>query len=146
MGLRWIALLLMTASLCSCLSGETLEASYADMSEARKEGGVGRGWIPEWLPTSSRSLREVHNLDSNRQLLAFQWQAGQAWSLPDGCQRITSKDLAPIPFSRTWTPKDEEIRDSYDLYRCDPEHAELGWFIAMHREQSSAVMWSAPQP
>jgi hypothetical protein len=39
------------------------EAFYPSLADARKDGAIIRGWIPdEFLPRSSRSIHEVHDL------------------------------------------------------------------------------------
>lgn len=143
MGWRWMALTLMAASLGGCLLGETPESTYDDMADARKKGGIDSGWIPEWLPASTRAIREVHSIDTNLQVLVFQMAPGQAWTLPDGCQRIAAKDLASMPFSRRWMPDIDEMRQTHEFHRCPATYAGDGWFIARDPTRASVVMWTA---
>ena len=123
--------------------GETPESSYDDMADARKKGGIDRGWIPEWLPASTYAIREVHSIDSNLQLLAFRMAPAQAWPLPNRCQQMAAEDVASMPFSRRWAPGIDELRQTHEFHRCPATHAGDGWFIATDPKRASVVMWTA---
>lgn|GEM_PF-1508529 len=140
---RWIAGMLLVTGLGGCLLSETLDSSYDDMADARKKGGIGNGWIPEWLPASTRAIREVHNVDNNLQLIAFKIEPGQSWPLPDGCRSIAPESLAPMRFSRSWAPSIDELRRAHVFYHCPSAPAGDGWFIAIDAKQASVVMWTA---
>jgi len=43
-----------------CASIETKSNVYATVDEARAEGAIERGWVPEGLPASATDLREAH--------------------------------------------------------------------------------------
>ena len=52
-------------------------AQYRDLASARADGAVARGWLPAFLPPSSRDLREVHDLDTGGRWLTFRADSGE---------------------------------------------------------------------
>jgi hypothetical protein len=54
---------------------ETMRANYATASEARSDGAVQRGWIPDVLPDSATGIAEAHDLDTNSGEGSFQFGA-----------------------------------------------------------------------
>jgi hypothetical protein len=44
---------------------DTLHSSYSTAADARVDGAVKRGWLPEALPDSASDISESHNLDTN---------------------------------------------------------------------------------
>jgi hypothetical protein len=48
------------------------ESFYPSMADAKKDGAIDRGWIPDqYLPRSSRSIREVRDLSPSKEWCAF---------------------------------------------------------------------------
>ncbi len=67
--------------------GEAPESFYAGAASARASGAVAAGWVPEWIPPDAGEIREVHNIDTNENAMAF--------ALPPGAWRTPSSDRAP---------------------------------------------------
>jgi len=50
------------------------ESFYPSLVEADKDGAITRGWIPdEFMPRSSRSIHEVHDLSPSTEWCAFEF-------------------------------------------------------------------------
>ena len=50
------------------------ESFYPSLAEAGKDGAITRGWIPdEFLPRTSRSINEVHDLSPSTEWCAFEF-------------------------------------------------------------------------
>ena len=50
------------------------ESFYPSLADAEKDGAITRGWIPDdLLPSSSRAIREVHDLSPSREWCAFEF-------------------------------------------------------------------------
>lgn len=47
--------------------GEDVVVEYQHYSDAVVDGSLARGWMPPFVPVSAREIREVHNIDTNRQ-------------------------------------------------------------------------------
>jgi hypothetical protein len=87
--------------------GERPISEYSTLDDAMQAGAVARGWIPNGLPASARSLWEQHDLDTNQVFLRFELPEGDRCSLADGLRlRELSQDEirrldVPRPWSRT---------------------------------------------
>jgi hypothetical protein len=69
---------------------ENVVSKYATYADAERDRAIARGWIPSFVPPSARAIREVHNIDSNRQWLRFE--------LPEPDARRMVAALSPISF------------------------------------------------
>jgi hypothetical protein len=50
------------------------ESFYPSLAEAAKDGAITRGWIPDdFLPRSSHSIHEVHDLSNSTEMCAFEF-------------------------------------------------------------------------
>lgn len=131
-----------------CSSGcfwERPESSYTSFSEARLKGAVEAGWIPAWLPESAVGIRELHDIDTNESMLAFDLDPRQAWQLPDHCQSVTYQQLSPPRFSRKWWPSARQLEQSYFFYRCEgdvPFSAAVTW-VGKHKSGQQGLHWRA---
>ena len=61
-----LCLFIISIAAIGCRNADVVTASYATLDEARREGAIERGWIPEGLPPGTHDMREAHDLDSNR--------------------------------------------------------------------------------
>jgi len=39
------------------------ESSYHTLADARKDGAIDRGWIPNYSPQTSRDIHEIHRIE-----------------------------------------------------------------------------------
>lgn len=78
------------------------ESFYASLSEARKNGAVDRGWVPDdILPDSSHKIRELHNLSPSREWCAFEFASGDSEKLG---KSLSSIDVLPASVRRIPNP------------------------------------------
>ena len=99
-----ILVIVLGAMLASCR--ERPEVLYPDAAAARQAGAVRRGWIPDWLPKSSRNIHEIHDLDTNQEMLAFSFSPADTPDLARLCKQVQRDGLKPVPFSVRWWPND----------------------------------------
>ena len=52
-------------------AGDLIERSYATLADARLAGEVDRGWLPDYLPSSSRNIRLINRVEHARTWCAF---------------------------------------------------------------------------
>jgi hypothetical protein len=71
---------------------ERIESYYAFLSDAIGAGAITRGWIPDFLPESSRAIHEIHNPASPRTWCAFAFS-------PNDSQRFLKnvRDVGTLP-------------------------------------------------
>ncbi|HKV06294.1 MAG TPA: hypothetical protein VJO53_14450 [Candidatus Acidoferrales bacterium] len=54
---------------------------YPSLSEADKDGAIARGWIPDFLPGSSRNIRETAEDSPSEEWCAFEFSANDSANL-----------------------------------------------------------------
>ena len=62
----------LTAALVAC-HGDRSESFYRTLAEADRHGAITRGWIPYFLPGSSRDIHEIHDISPSTEWCAFQF-------------------------------------------------------------------------
>ena len=121
--------------------GETLEARYSTLAEARASGAVSRGWIPEWLPLGSTNIREVHNLDTNNFMVRFEFPRGAPLELPRACVPVAPDKPPKPPFRRAWWPSDVPpsglATHRYAFFGCEST------FVAYASASGEGLVWQA---
>jgi hypothetical protein len=71
---------------------EQIDESYSTYSEAQRAGAVERGWIPSFVPTSARNLKDTHDLDTSRQTLRFTIPPSAAADMVSDFRAISTED------------------------------------------------------
>jgi len=66
---RWLALAAVATSLSAC---EQVSSEYATRADAEAAGAIEAGWVPGFVPTAARSIREIHDIDTNEVCLRFE--------------------------------------------------------------------------
>jgi hypothetical protein len=62
----------LTSALVAC-HGDHRESFYPSLADAKKQGAIDRGWIPDYLPESSRVIHEVHDISPSTTWCAFEF-------------------------------------------------------------------------
>jgi len=86
--MRTIAALLFSTLLLGCNEADV--KVYGSSDEARADGAIARGWIPQSLPKSSKAIREKHDLDTNESWGRFEFAAPDAATFAATLTRITT--------------------------------------------------------
>lgn len=128
----------MALALLAC--GERLiESSYKSMLEAKQEGAIDHGWIPDYLPPSSRDIHELHRISNPVGWCSFQFSPSDSEALRKTLQtlghRAPSYERIESP-GKTWWPallegnlNMREVNvDGYELYVINKSEQD-----AMHR-------------
>jgi hypothetical protein len=83
-------------------SSDRYESFYPSLAEADKDGAITRGWIPdEFLPHSSRSIHEVHDLSPSREWCAFEFVPADSQILLANLKHV---DVLPLSVSHVPSP------------------------------------------
>lgn len=88
---------LLLATLIAAACSDRFEKRYATYREAVEEGAVSRGWIPAYVPQDATRITEVHNLDTNEQLLRFQASPEALTAMQARLSAVPSRILPPPP-------------------------------------------------
>src|SRR5207249_3284200 len=59
-----------TCCLLSCNS-DLKESAYQSLADARRDGSIDRGWIPDILPESTQNIHELHDVSGGTTWCAF---------------------------------------------------------------------------
>jgi hypothetical protein len=131
-----LALLATIVSAC----GERKEVFYANAVEAREARAIERGWIPAWIPRSARDIREIHDLDTNRSMLALSFDPAEVPKLEPSCRQIGRERLRPAPFRVAWWPNDVPpsavATHRHVYYQCQD-----GGYVAAHTKDGELFHW-----
>lgn len=74
---------------------ENMVSTLATYEEAEEASAVHRGWIPAFVPRSAGEIREVHNVDTNRQWLRFTVDEVEAQQMVSSLQPLTLDKARP---------------------------------------------------
>lgn len=122
---------------------------YATADEARREGAIAKGWVPDGLPPGVIEIREAHDLDTNQRWGAFTFPAREHAGLralldPAEIERGPLSCDAPGRLE-SWPPLLKTPIDvaqlraiGFHLYRG--RDAALLW--AIHWPQGKAYYWT----
>lgn len=84
------------------------ESFYPSLNYAEKDGALDRGWIPEFLPESSRSIHEVHDVSPSTTWCAFDFSPGDSQDFRKHLNSVTllphSVGHVPSPGVSWWPP------------------------------------------
>jgi hypothetical protein len=143
--------------LVGCRSSHDQESFYPSLSEARKHGAITRGWIPdEFLPRSSRSIHEVHDLSPSTEWCAFEFVPADSQNLLTNLKRVDvlppSVRRVPSPGVAWWPPVlvgnldvAEIHKAGFDLYFVERPATSVttaGWLFAIDWSKGHAFFYS----
>lgn len=119
---------------------ETFDSSYASVAQANEAGAVARGWVPQWLPSGSRNIHEVHNIETNARMLTADLPLGSKPRLPSECSIVSSSELPKPPFARPWwfadIPEPQPIGTKHKYWKCD------GLAVAVLEGDEKIFIWA----
>lgn len=79
---------------------------YASLAHADKDGAITRGWIPEFLPASSRNIYEAHEDSPEVEWCAFEFSSEDSQDFQKALQSIgespASLQHVPNPEMQWW--------------------------------------------
>ena len=97
----------LVGTLLACQS-DRRESLYGSITDADRAGAIDRGWIPDYLPQTSRNIHEVHNLSPSREWCAFEFSPADSEKLRKNLKSITvltpSVRHVPSPDVSWWPP------------------------------------------
>jgi len=77
------------------------ESLYPSLADADKYGAITRGWIPDFLPTSSRAIHEVHYSSPSKEWCSFEFGPYDSKRLREA---LKSVDVLPPSVKRVPSP------------------------------------------
>jgi hypothetical protein len=101
---------ILTVFLLSVFVGcsETFDSSYDTLADAEQAGAFQRGWLPRCLPPTARSIRERHDIDTNRGWITLEFSPNDSLVFTGTLERIPASLVRhlglPAPGVRWWHP------------------------------------------
>ena len=74
------------------------EGQYKTYEEVVADGGIQYGWVPGWLPMSSKDIVILANIDTNEMWMKFTYDADELRSVGETCMTIPPQE---VEFPRT---------------------------------------------
>ncbi|GAB2508502.1 hypothetical protein GCM10027084_24700 [Pseudoxanthomonas sangjuensis] len=112
------------------------DSSFTTSEEAKLAGMMRAGWIPDWIPSEARNLREVHNVDTNESALVFRVPTSTKWQPPESCRATEEGKIYKPVFKRGWIPDEWLGFDFYDCWKHPGSPA-----LAVERTGQRVLFW-----
>lgn len=122
--------------LASCSDWDTVEKEYATRAEANHNGT----WVPNWVPSSARDLRDVHNIDTIDQTLTFSAPPSDIQSMVTDLRPLEPQDLeaaVQLASELGWQPRKLEA-----YYVC-PRSSSAVLFV---ERKTEGIAYDGPLP
>ncbi len=71
---------------------DNIRNTFPDYEKMRSSGIIKRGWVPAYLPKSSKNISEHHNIDTNRVYMSFDYDIDEKLEAELLCAKIVSND------------------------------------------------------
>ncbi len=142
--MKRFASILALSGLVACDS-TVKSASYASVSEVQRDSAVERGWIPSWIPHTSRAILETHDLDTSVSSLRLSFSLKEGWSIPDTCTKVTADELPKPRLKPSWWPRGVPSAKgggaSFVYFRCRSDSKYLFDSLAIDGKNGELLYW-----
>lgn len=129
--MRTLATAGLLLSLVAC--SDQMKENYATLADAERAGAIERGWVPAFVPASAHAIRDIHNLDTNAQTLAFTARPSDVQAMVAGLRSVSAEDKA----AAAELSKDLGLADLSEAYVVCSEP--LNGALVVDRESGQAV-------
>jgi hypothetical protein len=93
-----------------CQYTENPRSYFATYEDAKNSGIMDAGWMPTYIPRSSKEIHETHNLDTNAVHMSFKYSQGDTQKLEKNCYKIFTSDQRTV-----WNCGDFESKVTVEL-------------------------------
>src|SRR5260370_42477715 len=97
-----VSCVVLISILIGCRNSHDQESFYPFLADAKKDGAMTHGWIPDdFLPRSSRAIHEVHDLSPSLEWCTFEFAPTDSQNLLGNLRRV---DALPPSVSHVPNP------------------------------------------
>jgi hypothetical protein len=146
---RLISFCMMAFLLSAC--SERFTEYYPKYEDAKKDGAVKRGWIPEIVPTTATEIHEQHDLDTNDVWIRFTVPSSDRDRLTTGLKRLSDDEVLKVrvrnPSKADWwfegliqqsPANDNALNAEIYVVKC---HEDKSGYIAFDRTSQKVYYW-----
>lgn len=136
--MRALAVIAVSVVLVAC--SEQVDEAYPTLAEAVAAGAIERGWLPSWLPDSSKDILESHDLDTNVSALSLHFSEGQSWAPPASCKQVPPTSVPRAIGGRSWppdVPPSGPTTHRHSYFSCEDGEG----FLAVSTTQGELYYW-----
>jgi len=87
--------------------GDRRESFYPALVDAKRDGAIDRGWLPDFLPESSHAIHELHDMSPSTTWCAFEFLPADSQALRKNLKNVDvpapSVKRVPNP-DKSWWP------------------------------------------
>jgi len=135
--------------------GDRHESFYPSLSDAQRGGEITRGWIPTYLPQSSRSIHELYYLSPSTEWCSFEFAPSDSQSLRKNLTSVSAlpRAVERVPAPRvSWWPSDltgnidiqKARRSGFELYVVEEPDTAVStgiWLFAIDWKNGRAFFY-----
>lgn len=130
----------LTCALVAC-HGDRRESFYPSLADAKRDGAIDRGWIPDLLPESSRGIHELHDMSPSTTWCAFEFLPAESQALRKSLKSVDV--LAPSVRrvanpGKSWWP--DMLVGSLDVGKIHGAGFELSMVVAPETPSTNEVL------
>jgi hypothetical protein len=117
------------------------ESFYPSLADAKKDGALDRGWIPDFLPESSHAIHEVHDISPSTTWCAFEFTPADSQGLRKSFKSVDSlpPSVRRVPSPRqSWWPA--LLQGSLDTEKIHKTGFELYMVVGPETPSSTEVL------
>ena len=125
---------------------------YPTLLAAEEQGAISRGWIPDFLPPSSREIVEAHDLDTNEVWGRFEFAAHDLGPFLDRIRALevdmVGDERIRAPRGAAWWPpelRDVVFRDSSLRFKRRAVRYHGLLYLLIDEEDGMAFFYGAAQ-
>lgn len=139
---------ILALAMCGCSGPDIVQMDLRDLSEARSKGVLHEGgWLPMFLPSSSREIRLRYDVDTNEVWVAFRPGGTSLEPFDTQCKKIAPGEaVLARQKPRSWWPDylsaesaTSKSPATHEYYKCSD-----GGFSALSKSGETSYYWFQP--
>ena len=130
--------LLVIYALTSC-SGDIASSKYATLQDAKSHGFMAKGWLPDFLPTTTINIKAANNLDLNTSTGAFEFHSND---FPLFASKLHAHQPSKSPFDSLEAKIKDKIADEYFIGEYNENETTWVFLCSKARNSCEYTMWA----
>ena len=115
-----------------------MPSKYATLQDAKSDGFIARGWLPDFLPSTTVNIRASNNLDLNTSTGEFEFQPSE---FPLFATRLHEHQARQAPFKNWEAHVQEKFANGHFVGEFNENRATWVFLCPKARNSCQYVMW-----